>query len=53
MQGLAFLSFNKYLYKEDFFKNINFNESELPLDCIYLDIDYMEDFKNGAIRLPL
>ncbi|EOU1649472.1 MAG: glycoside hydrolase family 31 protein [Clostridium perfringens] len=28
----------------------NFNELELPLDCIYLDIDYMEDFKNFTIN---
>ncbi|EGT3615547.1 DUF5110 domain-containing protein [Clostridium perfringens] len=28
----------------------NFNKSELPLDCLYLDIDYMEDFKNFTIN---
>lgn len=28
----------------------NFNELELPLDCLYLDIDYMEDFKNFTIN---
>lgn len=26
-----------------------FNKESLPLDCIYLDIDYMEDFKNFTV----
>ncbi len=28
----------------------NYENSQLPLDCLYLDIDYMEDFKNFTIN---
>ncbi|WP_300347083.1 TIM-barrel domain-containing protein [Clostridium sp.] len=28
----------------------NYENSQLPIDCLYLDIDYMEDFKNFTIN---
>ena len=40
-----------YKNKEEVLKVLySFKEAGLPIDCIYLDIDYMEDFKNFTIN---
>ena len=39
-----------YRDKKDYFELLDeFNKAEIPLDCLYLDIDYMDNYKNFTI----